>query len=323
MTRQLGGSRRCPARTKTAPLIWSAWTITPLARHPRGARRCGTAPPILSIHFWRPVLTEIYLCNFCSCQKYSVATAAPRTVHSIYARDHDQAWLAKMYPLLKSYLNFWLTNRTDAGGYQICMCTWESGQDMMKRWGWNQKYGGDRSSRAIRAPEHQAAMAHAAGCMVSFAQSLKLPPEEKQYWDTIRDRHVALTMTLYNASAGWFCDYNSQTQSWQSGCADVGPASGNTGAGKQTYQLAPLFFHSPALGVNLLAGVDKSALIGMVDTVTSPMKFGSDPPGSLTFAQYCTMTPPDPRCVSPPEHNYHDQKSGLTEIYDYLRFWID
>jgi hypothetical protein len=43
-----------------------------------------------------------------------------------------------MYPLLEGYLNHWLTKRVDSGGYQICMCTWESGQDMMKRWGWNQ-----------------------------------------------------------------------------------------------------------------------------------------------------------------------------------------
>jgi hypothetical protein len=77
------------------------------------------------------------------------------TVYSIFQRDGDEAWLSKMYPLLEGYLNHWLTKRVDSGGYQICMCTWESGQDMMKRWGWNQTYGGDRSSRIIRAPEHQ------------------------------------------------------------------------------------------------------------------------------------------------------------------------
>jgi hypothetical protein len=30
---------------------------------------------------------------------------------------------------------------------------------------------------------------------------------------------------------------------------------GTAGAGKQTYQLAPLFFHAPALGVDLLQGI--------------------------------------------------------------------
>ena len=132
-----------------------------------------------------------------------------------------------------------------------------------------QTYGGDRSSRIIRAPEHQAAMAHAAAVMASVGTTLKMPAEEKQYWIGVRDKHVALTDSLYNASAGWWCDFNSQTNEWQSGCNDVGAATGNMGAGKQTYQLAPLFFHSPALGVDLLRGVSKPALTGMIDSVTS------------------------------------------------------
>ena len=82
------------------------------------------------------------------------------TVHSIFQRSGDKEWLAKMYPLLTGYLDFWLVNRkphdyrwhlgcilprvpaiivrtgTDAGGYQIAMCSWESGQDNGRRWGW-------------------------------------------------------------------------------------------------------------------------------------------------------------------------------------------
>ena len=46
-----------------------------------------------------------------------------------------------------------------------------------------------------------------------------------------------------------------QAKVWQSGCNDDGPAVGTAGAGKQTYQLAPLFFHAPALGVDLLQGI--------------------------------------------------------------------
>ena len=48
------------------------------------------------------------------------------TIHSIFQRDGDSQWLAKMYPLLSGYLNFWLKNRTDSGGYQIAMCSWYS-----------------------------------------------------------------------------------------------------------------------------------------------------------------------------------------------------
>ena len=175
------------------------------------------------------------------------------------------------------------------------MCSWESGQDMMLRWGWDQQFGGDRSSRIIRAPEHQAAMAHAAGVMAQFASVLKLPKGEAAFWAGVKERHVNLTRSLFNKDAHWFCDFNSQDKVWQSGCRDDGPPSGNSGAGKQTYQLAPLFFHSDALGVDLTGGID---LAPLVETVTNPTKFGSDPPGSLVFTSYCTQTPIDPRCVS-------------------------
>jgi hypothetical protein len=221
-----------------------------------------------------------------------------------------------MYPLLKGYLQYWLANRTDSGGYQICMCSWESGQDMMKRWGWNQSYGGDRSTRIIRAPEHQAAMAHAAGVMKAMASELGMPAAEGSYWKGVIDQHVKLTRSLWNKDAKWFCDFNSKENVWQSGCNDVGPAVGSMGAGKQTYQLAPLFFHAPELGVDLLSGLEAD-LPGIVSTVSEPTQFGSDPPGSLTFASYCdtpkrsarasavklsaTAPPPppvlDPRCV--------------------------
>lgn len=164
------------------------------------------------------------------------------TVHSIFLRDGDKPWITKMYPLLKGYLEHWLVNRTDSDGYQICMCTWESGQDMMYRWGWNQSYGGDRSSRIIRAPEHQAAMSHAAGVMKSLAGLLGMGSKEESFWARVRDNHANLTKSLFNAKEGWFCDYNSKVGVWQSGCNDDGPAVDPAGAGKQSYQLAPLLF---------------------------------------------------------------------------------
>ena len=168
----------------------------------------------------------------------------------------------------------------------------------MKRWGWNQTYGGDRSSRIIRAPEHQAAMAHAAGVMAAFAKHLKKPQSEVAKWREVVDRHVKLTASLYRSEENWWCDYNSEAKVWQSGCNDDGPAVGTAGAGKQTYQLAPLFFHSPALGVDLLQGISPAAVAEMVDAVSNPMKFGSDPPGSLTFAKHCQESLSNPRCVT-------------------------
>ena len=167
-----------------------------------------------------------------------------------------------------------------------------------KRWGWNQTYGGDRSSRIIRAPEHQAAMAHAAGVMAAFARHLNKSQSEVAKWREVIDRHVNLTASLYRHEHNWFCDYNSAAGVWQSGCNDEGPATGTAGAGKQTYQLAPLFFHAPALGVDLLQGIPITAIAQMVDAVSNPAKFGSDPPGSLTFAEHCQDSLSNPRCVT-------------------------
>ena len=65
---------------------------------------------------------------------------------------------------------------------------------------------------------------------------------------------------------------------WQSGCNDVGPPVDPVGAGKQTYQLAPLFFHTPALGVDLLQGVRPREL-----------------PDKSIFARTLTSTPLSPR----------------------------
>ena len=68
---------------------------------------------------------------------------------------------------------------------------------MMYRWGWNQSYGGDRSSRIIRAPEHQAAMAHAAGVMKSLAGVLELGDKEETYWVSKKELYdLALSLNV-------------------------------------------------------------------------------------------------------------------------------
>jgi arylsulfatase A-like enzyme len=212
------------------------------------------------------------------------------TVHSIFQRDRDEDWLAKMYPLLEGYLDYWLVNRTDAGGYQIAMCSWESGQDNGRRWGWadpkntkgipgagGQVYGGDRSSRKIRAPEHQAAMAYSAGLMGAWAKHLGKPQSEVTKWQAVVEKHVKLTESLWNKTKSWFCDFNSEAGVWQSGCNDDCKPIGNCGAGKSIMQLAPLFFHTPALGVDLLQRIDAAALAGLVKTLTDPSGFGGGP----------------------------------------------
>ena len=244
------------------------------------------------------------------------------TVHSIFQRSGDKEWLAKMYPLLTGYLDFWLVNRkphdyrwhlgcilprvpaiivrtgTDAGGYQIAMCSWESGQDNGRRWGWadpenvagvpgplggngiigGQVYGGDRSARTIRAPEHQAAMAYSAGVMAAFAKTLGKPASDVAKWRAVVDTHTNLTNSLYSKKHNWWCDFNSVARVWQTGCNDNGPESGVNGAGKEIMQMAPMFFHAPALGVDLLSGgpgVGTPALAELLTTVSDAHKMGT------------------------------------------------
>ena len=76
-------------------------------------------------------------------------------------------------------------------------------------------------------------MAHAAGVMAAFAAVLGRPEGERARWRAVAARHVALTRSLWVANASWFCDFNSATGTWQSGCNDVGPPTGVVGAGKQ------------------------------------------------------------------------------------------
>eukprot|EP01046_Picozoa_sp_COSAG06_P035231 COSAG06_NODE_3766_length_4928_cov_15.330917_4_plen_516_part_01 len=180
------------------------------------------------------------------------------TLYSMFHRDGDTAWLGKMYPLLSGYLDFWLANRTDSGGYQIAMCSWESGQDNGRRWGWadpenvdgipgalggngvigGQVYGGDRSTRSIRAPEHQAAMAYSAGVMADFAKVLE-KPDDIPKWRSVVDKHVNLTNSLYSKEHNWWCDYNSVAKVWQTGCNDNGPESGVRGASSGGFSSSP------------------------------------------------------------------------------------
>eukprot|EP01079_Euglenida_sp_SAG-EU17-18_P002413 gene2413-510_t len=153
----------------------------------------------------------------------------------------------------------------------------------------NMTYGGDRSSRSIRAVEHQAAMAHGAATMAHLAGELGMPNSESLFWLSVRDRHMNLTRSLWRSDVNWFCDYNSVTSQWQSGCDD-----GDTGAGKQDMQLAPLFWSDPALGCDLLKDIDPQPLLAVLE---DPAMFNTTPPGVVVPSHYCTSEPQDKRCV--------------------------
>ena len=113
------------------------------------------------------------------CDDGSVAGTPPAwggplvNILSMYRRGGDKVWLQKIYPHLVAYLDYWLVNRTLAGGYQGCRCSWECGQDDEPRWSFNQSSGGSLTTR-FWAVEMQAATAHADGVVVAVSET-KVP----------------------------------------------------------------------------------------------------------------------------------------------------
>lgn len=196
---------------------------------------------------------------------------------SIYRRGSDKKWLAKMYPYLASYLDFWLTKRK-LGDYQSCRCSWECGQDDEPRWGWNQTSGGAITNR-FRVVEMQAATAHAAAVLKHFAQELDLPLTEIERWAKVVSQYVNLTLSLWDPTTYWFADYDTITKDKSS-------------YGQWNMQLAPLFFHDPALGVDLFPTGSNINASRLADTIVDPEFFFSDPPALAPKATYCNHTVP-------------------------------
>lgn len=100
----------------------------------------------------------------------------------LYDLAPDSAWLEAIYPGLKAFLEWWLTNRIDDGGYLVYDNSWESGQDLSARFG-PQKEGGGSTIRMVRPVDLQAAMASACRTMKRFAQALELT-EDERLWST-------------------------------------------------------------------------------------------------------------------------------------------
>src|SRR5690606_37171157 len=60
----------------------------------------------------------------------------------VWRRTRVDAFLQAIYPYARDYVNWWAVNRTDADGWPIYHCSWESGQDCNPRFG-EQRTGGD------------------------------------------------------------------------------------------------------------------------------------------------------------------------------------
>ncbi|MFC7547860.1 hypothetical protein [Plantactinospora sp. GCM10030261] len=89
-------------------------------------------------------------------------------VQRLYDRRPDRDWLDALYPHLSAYLDWWAAHRTDADGWLVHACSWESGQDLSPRFG-DQPLGGGHPTHHLRPVDLHAAVAHAAATMAGFA----------------------------------------------------------------------------------------------------------------------------------------------------------
>jgi len=114
-------------------------------------------------------------------------------IHSIYLRNHDDEWIKNLYPHMKSYVEWWLENRTDDEGWFHCACSWESGQDGSKRF---LVKGAATSAENVRTVDIEAAMANAIKNMVLFAE-IAGKKEDVEYWKKMADKRINRTRDMF------------------------------------------------------------------------------------------------------------------------------
>lgn len=144
---------------------------------------------------------------------------------SIWARSPDKEWLTNLYPLMVRFLRWTLQNRTDADGFVIGKCSWETGMDASKRFLIQQPTGGELIE-FLRIVELQAATSHAAGILDRFAEVLG-DASSRADWQKIQQTYAAKTQSLWKED--WFYDFNTRNGQLV------------TSVGRDVAQVAPVF----------------------------------------------------------------------------------
>jgi len=144
---------------------------------------------------------------------------------SIYARNADKQWLAKLYPWLVRFLRWTLQNRTDAEGFVIGKCSWETGMDASRRFLIHQPTGGELIE-FLRIVELQAATSHAARILDHFAEVLG-DASSRADWQKIQQVYAAKTQSLWKED--WFYDFDTRNGQLV------------TSVGRDVGQVAPIF----------------------------------------------------------------------------------
>src|SRR5437588_3694714 len=141
----------------------------------------------------------------------------------IFCRTGDLHWLRRLYPKAAAYLRWWLEHRTDAGGWLVYACSWESGQDVSSRF-WAQQTGGTIIQH-VRPVDLQASMAQSGAILARWANILvtakEEPPEtslpadyaaEATFWQDIANAFTVKTRLMWRD--GWFRDYDAVAGEW-------------------------------------------------------------------------------------------------------------
>ncbi|MBI2942043.1 MAG: hypothetical protein HYY04_16555 [Chloroflexi bacterium] len=166
-------------------------------------------------------------------------------VESIDRRTGDRQWLARLYPFLCAFLDWWLAHRTDEEGWAIFRCGWESGQDESPRFG-KVPHGGVDIGH-LRPVELQAAVAHAAGVLARGASALGDAAEATRwravaadYADRTRRLFVGDRFADFDVRAGQFSDVREPVH--------LAPALCGVATAAQLAALRPLLHALPAHG---------------------------------------------------------------------------
>ena len=123
-------------------------------------------------------------------------------IYSVYQRTGDKTWLTSMYPYMKSFIEWWLANRTDEEGWFHCNNSWESGQDGSLRFTFD---GGSEGgvSDFVRTVDVEAAMADAMTVMSKIAP-LTGNAADTEKWTAMAKDRTARMRAMYKD--GWFRD---------------------------------------------------------------------------------------------------------------------
>ncbi len=128
-------------------------------------------------------------------------------IHSVYCRYPDNEWLAKIYPYLVAYIEWWFANRTDSEGWFHCKCSWESGQDGSKRFLIQGDSPGNVSDY-VRTVDVEASVAEAVRNLATYARILGLNDDEER-WRELAAYRTERTREMF--LDGWFRDVDVRT----------------------------------------------------------------------------------------------------------------